>query len=73
MRADEHLKAHAEWIESIAAQTGCALSPDAARETIRAELAKKCARVLHDAGVYKLDEAGKAGAKRFLQAAGFTL
>ena len=73
VRADEHLKAHAEWIESIAAQTGCALSPDAARETIRAELAKKCARVLHDAGVYKLDEAGKAGAKRFLQAAGFTL
>ncbi len=72
IREDEQLAAHAAWIEGIAEKTGCRLTPEAAAETIRAELTKKCARVLYDAGVYKLDEAGKSGVKRFLQKAGFS-
>lgn len=73
IRDDAQLSAHAEWIEAIAGKTGCALTPQAAALTIRSELTKKCARVLHDAGVYKLDEAGKEGVKRFLRKAGFSL
>ena len=71
IEADEKLRAHLAWITDLSAAYGCALEADRAREVIRAELTRKCACVLRDAGVFKLDEAGKAAMTRFLRSAGF--
>ncbi len=44
---------------------------DEALNYIRSEMGKVCENVLRDAGVFKEDEAGQAGLKRFLVACGF--
>lgn len=70
--ASHPLHKHAAWIgELIASSGGAALSADAAAEALRREVGAKFARVLTDAGVYKLDAAGRAGFRRFLAHAGF--
>ena len=58
---------HASWVREIAARTGTALTAQAARHALSAGVADVCYQVLCDAGVYKQDEDGQAGLKRFLQ------
>ena len=70
--ADSPLAKHYDWIREIAAKTGCTLTHDEAIQVIHKELAVKCAAVLADAGVYKHNEAGRAGVMRFLNSIGYT-
>ena len=72
IRVDEKLSAHLTWLKALIDAYGCALDAGRAQEVVRSELTKKCARVLYDAGVFKLDETGKAAMARFLRATGFT-
>ena len=66
------LHKHYEWVQQIASVHGTALSKDHAEKTIREALAKKCTRVLEDAGVYKLDDKGQKGLLKFLCGIGYT-
>ena len=61
----EELQKHAEWAEDILA---ChpELSADNVHSILQDEIGQVFAEVLADAGVYKLDEAGRAGFVRFL-------
>ena len=65
------LEKHYAWVREIAARTGTALSAAEAQSALRAGLADKCARVLADAGVYKLTPEGEAGVLRFLESIGY--
>lgn len=47
------------------------LSASQASQVIRRALGAKCQRVLEDAGVFKLDEAGQQGFLRFVQTLGY--
>ena len=67
---DSPLFKHYDWIRSLAAECGTSLTDEQAAAAIRKGVALKCARVLQDAGVYKHDEAGRAGALRFLATVG---
>ena len=67
---DDPLAKHDEWIAGLVARHGCNLPPDAAEQVTRDALAAKCARVLEDAGVFKLDAAGRSALARFLARAG---
>ena len=57
---------HEAWVKDIAAKTGRKLTREQAEEALHAAVADTCYQVLCDAGVYKQDEAGQAGLKRFL-------
>ncbi|MBE5783372.1 MAG: UDP-glucose--hexose-1-phosphate uridylyltransferase [Clostridiales bacterium] len=57
---------HASWVREIAEKHSRRLSTQEADALLRREVADVCYQVLSDAGVYKLDEAGQAGLKRFL-------
>lgn len=61
---------HFSWMQDVVKRNGTGLSQEQAAEVMRAELANVCACVLKDAGVYKQDEAGRAGLKRFLKTVG---
>ncbi|MDQ9815657.1 hypothetical protein RFZ01_14840, partial [Acinetobacter pittii] len=54
----------------LVARHGSALSAEQAAEVMHSELADVCAQVLKDAGVYKQDDAGRAGLHRFLNSVG---
>lgn len=69
--ASSPLAKHWAWIADIAARCGTNLTADEAEAALRRELAVKCARVLADAGVYKLTPEGDAGALRFLETLGY--
>ena len=69
--ASSPLEKHYAWIREIAARTGTTLSTAEAQSALRAGLADKCARVLADAGVYKLTPEGEAGVLRFLESIGY--
>ena len=69
---DSPLFKHYEWVKTIAAEKGTALTFDEAIEAIHSAMAVKCARVLSDAGVYKHTESGRAGVLRFLNTIGYT-
>ena len=69
--AGSPLEKHYAWICEIAAETGCALSDGEAKAALRRALAKKCARVLADSGVYKQTAEGDAGVLRFLESIGY--
>ena len=62
---EESIQKHAEWAQEVLAK-----HPDLNGENVRSILQKEIglvfAEVLADAGVYKLDEAGRAGFERFL-------
>lgn len=61
---------HFPWIESIVQANGlCATHEDAAA-LLKLEVAKVCAQVLADAGVYKLDAVGLQGMEKFLSTVG---
>ena len=58
---------HEAWVRQIAARTGTQLTEAEADAQLRAAVADTCYQVLCDAGVYKQDEAGQAGLRRFLE------
>ena len=62
---------HYDWLETIVREHGLCQDDGAAEALLRAEVAKVCAQVLADAGVYKQDEKGLAGIKRFLATVGY--
>ena len=57
---------HEAWVKEIAAKFGRGMSREQAEEALHAAVADTCYQVLCDAGVYKQDEAGQQGLKRFL-------
>ncbi len=62
---------HYDWLEQIVRENGLCQDADEADALLRAEVAKVCAQVLADAGVYKQDEQGLAGIKRFMATVGY--
>ena len=62
----EALQKHAEWAEEILAKHP-ELNADNVHTILQDEVGHVFAQVLADAGVYKLDEAGRAGFVRFLE------
>jgi len=64
---------HWPWITELVAQHGTRNSAEQAQAHLRAGLADTCAQVLHDSGVFKLDDEGKAAMARFLRFAGFSI
>ncbi len=65
LRSDQRLAAHAPWAEDFLAERG-EISPDQIDAVLKEEIGKVFLQVLCDAGVYKRDEAGKEGFRRFL-------
>ena len=61
----ETLQKHAEWAQDILARHP-ELNGDTVHLILQDEVGQVFAQVLADAGVYKLDEAGRAGFVRFL-------
>ena len=62
----EALQKHAAWAEEILARHP-ELNADTVHLILQDEVGHVFAEVLTDAGVYKLDEAGRAGFVRFLE------
>ena len=62
---------HYDWVEAIVTQYGLCKDHDEAAARLRCETAKICAQVLADAGVYKQDENGLNGFKRFMASLGY--
>lgn len=65
------LAVHADWIDSLIETYGTAMTAPAAEEAIRKEVGTVFSHVLENAGVFKMDEAGKAAFVRFAKAAGY--
>ena len=61
----EELQKHAEWAEDILARHP-ELNGDTVHLILQDEVGHVFAQVLADAGVYKMDEAGRTGFVRFL-------
>jgi len=62
---------HYDWLEEIVAAHGLCKDDAEAEAFLRSEVAKVCAQVLADAGVYKQDENGLNGIKRFMASLGY--
>ena len=62
---------HYDWLEQLVAEHGLCKDDEEAAAFLRSEVAKVCAQVLADAGVYKQDEKGLAGIKRFMATVGY--
>ena len=62
---------HYDWIASIVSEHGLCINDADAEAVLRSEVAKVCAQVLADAGVYKQDENGLAGFIRFMDSLGY--
>ncbi|MBR5109371.1 MAG: UDP-glucose--hexose-1-phosphate uridylyltransferase [Clostridia bacterium] len=58
---------HEAWVKEIAKKQGRGMAKDQAEEALHAAVAETCYQVLRDSGVYKQDEAGQEGLKRFLK------
>ncbi len=69
--ADSPLAKHYEWVQGIASCVGTRLDAEQAQAEIRKALSVKCARVLEDAGVFKLDAEGQNALLRFLSGIGY--
>lgn len=65
LEADELSASHAAWAVEVA-QKHPALAQSDAEHVLRDEVGLVFGRVLEDAGVYKWDDAGRAGLERFL-------
>ena len=57
---------HEQWVKQIAEKAGRHLTKEQAEEALHAAVADTCYQVLCDSGVYKQDEAGQKGLKKFL-------
>ncbi len=62
---------HYDWLSGIVAEHGLCKDHAEAAALLRSEVAKVCAHVLADAGVYKQDENGLAGFRRFMASLGY--
>jgi len=62
---------HYDWVEEIVRVHGLCNSDAEAEALLRSEVAKVCAQVLADAGVYKQDDNGLNGFKRFMNSVGY--
>jgi UDPglucose--hexose-1-phosphate uridylyltransferase len=62
---------HFDWVCEIVAAHGKCKDRAEAAALLRAEVAKVCSQVLADAGVYKQDENGLSGFKRFMASLGY--
>ena len=62
---------HFDWLQEIVETRGLCKDDTEAEKILRDEVAKVCAKVLADAGVYKQDENGLNGFKRFLASVGY--
>ncbi len=62
---------HFDWVSQIISEHGLCKDRENAAELLRSEVAKVCAQVLADAGVYKQDENGLLGFKRFMASLGY--
>ena len=62
---------HFDWIQEIVSEHGLCKDHEEAAALLRSEIAKVCAQVLADAGVYKQDENGLNGFKRFMASLGY--
>ena len=62
---------HYDWLEQLVTGHGLCKDDEEAAAFLRSEVAKVCAQVLADAGVYKQDEKGLAGIKRFMATVGY--
>ena len=62
---------HFDWMNEIVASHGLCKTRDEAAALLRSEVTKVCAQVLADAGVYKQDEMGLNGFKRFMASLGY--
>ena len=62
---------HFDWVQGIVSEHGLCKDHEAAAALLRSEVAKVCAQVLADAGVYKQDENGLAGFLRFMNSVGY--
>lgn len=69
---DSPLYKHYDWMCELAERYGTGLTEEEASGAMHKELSNVCAQVLRDAGVYKQDEAGRAGLQRFLDTVGLT-
>ena len=70
IRSNELIEKHADWVDSF--RTGYqSFTKDNLDEILEKEVGLVFERVLEDAGVFKYDEAGRAGFKRFLTSMGF--
>ncbi len=63
---------HYDWLEGIYNEHGLCQDDAEAEALLRSEVAKVCAQVLADAGVYKQDENGLNGFKRFMASVGYS-
>lgn len=64
---------HMPWMEGLIQRYGIGkLSLAESAEALREALGERCARVLYDSGVFKLDDGGKAGMRRFMEHSGFS-
>jgi UDPglucose--hexose-1-phosphate uridylyltransferase len=64
---------HRPWIDELIAHYGTHNTKDAANQIVKTEVGHKFAEVLACAGVYKLDEAGIEGLKRFVVSMGYNV
>lgn len=62
---------HFDWVQGIVAEHGICKDHAEAGALLRSEVAKVCAQVLADAGVYKQDAEGLNGFKRFMASLGY--
>ena len=70
--AEEDMSAkHFDWVSEIVARNGLCKDREEAAALLRKEVALVCAQVLADAGVYKQDEKGLDGFKRFMSSLGY--
>lgn len=66
IRADEKVEKHADWYEEILAKYKN-ITAENVENIIKVEIGIAFSKVLENAGVYKQDEDGKAGYRRFIE------
>ena len=70
IRDDETIEKHADWAEAFL-QKYEKVTKENVEDILKKEVGLVFERVLEDAGVYKCDEQGRNGFKRFLASVGF--
>ncbi|MCR8642610.1 UDP-glucose--hexose-1-phosphate uridylyltransferase [Paenibacillus sp. N1-5-1-14] len=63
---------HSTWMEELREIHGTIATIEQADAILKQSVGEKFMQVLHDAGVYKRNEAGQQAFERFLQASGYT-
>lgn len=68
--AGHPLHSHADWLAGLVQSYGTALASDEAHALLREETGRKFTEVLHDAGVFKRNDAGRAAFAAFAASVG---